>query len=135
MNYVPIVIEQTDKGERAYDLYSRLLKDRVIFFPQQPFEILPEFLSITDLVVVPQAERSASYAQVPAKIFDAMAMAKPIIATNVSDIPEILDGCGWIVDPGNPKQLAETIQYVFNHPFESKKMGYKAREKCKKDDY
>ena len=31
MNYVPIVIEQTDKGERAYDLYSRLLKDRVIF--------------------------------------------------------------------------------------------------------
>ncbi|MDX1923895.1 MAG: ATP-dependent Clp protease proteolytic subunit [Rickettsiaceae bacterium] len=31
MSYVPIVIEQTSKGERAYDIYSRLLKERVIF--------------------------------------------------------------------------------------------------------
>lgn len=29
-NLVPIVVEQTSKGERAYDIYSRLLKDRVI---------------------------------------------------------------------------------------------------------
>ncbi|MBI3735795.1 ATP-dependent Clp endopeptidase proteolytic subunit ClpP [Candidatus Sumerlaeota bacterium] len=29
--YVPYVIEQTDRGERAYDIYSRLLKDRIIF--------------------------------------------------------------------------------------------------------
>ena len=34
-------------------------------------------------------------------ITDAMAMAKPIIATNVNDMPEILNGCGWIVEPGN----------------------------------
>lgn len=31
MTYVPIVVEQTSKGERAYDIYSRLLKERVIF--------------------------------------------------------------------------------------------------------
>ena len=43
-------------------------------------------------------------------------MAKPIIATNVSDIPEILDGCGWFAEPENPKQLVETIQHVFDHP-------------------
>jgi len=29
--YIPIVIEQTGRGERAYDIYSRLLKDRIIF--------------------------------------------------------------------------------------------------------
>lgn len=28
---VPIVVEQTNRGERAYDIYSRLLKDRIIF--------------------------------------------------------------------------------------------------------
>ena len=28
---IPIVIEQTHRGERAYDIYSRLLKDRIIF--------------------------------------------------------------------------------------------------------
>ncbi len=31
MNLVPFVIEQTSRGERSYDIYSRLLKDRVIF--------------------------------------------------------------------------------------------------------
>jgi ATP-dependent Clp protease protease subunit len=30
-NYVPYVIEQTSKGERSYDIYSRLLKDRIVF--------------------------------------------------------------------------------------------------------
>ena len=29
--YVPIVVEQSGRGERAYDIYSRLLKDRIIF--------------------------------------------------------------------------------------------------------
>ena len=28
---IPMVIEQTNKGERSYDIYSRLLKDRIIF--------------------------------------------------------------------------------------------------------
>ncbi|MDI3538768.1 MAG: ATP-dependent Clp protease, protease subunit, partial [Bacillota bacterium] len=28
---VPMVVEQTNRGERAYDIYSRLLKDRIIF--------------------------------------------------------------------------------------------------------
>ena len=32
-NLVPIVIETTGRGERAYDIYSRLLKDRIIFLP------------------------------------------------------------------------------------------------------
>ena len=31
MNLVPIVVEQTSRGERSYDIYSRLLKERVIF--------------------------------------------------------------------------------------------------------
>ena len=31
MNYVPMVVEQSGRGERAYDIYSRLLKDRIIF--------------------------------------------------------------------------------------------------------
>ena len=31
MGYVPMVVEQSGQGERAYDIYSRLLKDRIIF--------------------------------------------------------------------------------------------------------
>jgi len=38
---VPIVIEQTGRGERAYDIYSRLLKDRIIFLG----EVIEEHLA------------------------------------------------------------------------------------------
>jgi ATP-dependent Clp protease protease subunit len=31
MGYIPMVVEQSSRGERAYDIYSRLLKDRIIF--------------------------------------------------------------------------------------------------------
>jgi len=31
MSLIPIVVEQTNKGERSYDIYSRLLKDRILF--------------------------------------------------------------------------------------------------------
>jgi ATP-dependent Clp protease protease subunit len=31
VNFIPIVVEQTGRGERAYDIYSRLLKERVVF--------------------------------------------------------------------------------------------------------
>ncbi len=31
MNFIPFVVEQTGRGERAYDIYSRLLKDRIVF--------------------------------------------------------------------------------------------------------
>ena len=31
MNLVPMVVEQTNRGERAYDIFSRLLKERIVF--------------------------------------------------------------------------------------------------------
>lgn len=35
MAYVPVVVEQTGRGERSYDIYSRLLKDRIIFLSDE----------------------------------------------------------------------------------------------------
>jgi glycosyltransferase involved in cell wall biosynthesis len=58
-------------------------------------------------------------------------MAKPIIATNVSDLADILSGCGWLVEPARPDELAKAIRYVLDNPEESKENGQKARERCK----
>ena len=35
MSLVPMVVEQTNRGERSYDIYSRLLKDRIIFLGEE----------------------------------------------------------------------------------------------------
>ena len=103
-----------------------------LWFGIQPFEAVPEFLSMSDVVVIPQRADAATMAQVPAKVFDAMAMAKPIIATGVSDLPEILEGCGWIVPPANREKLARTIKDVLENQGEAEAVGKKARKECER---
>lgn len=39
MNTIPYVIEQTDRGERSYDIFSRLLSDRIIFLGEEVSEL------------------------------------------------------------------------------------------------
>lgn len=40
MSVVPMVVEQTNRGERAYDIYSRLLKDRIVFLGTQVNDVV-----------------------------------------------------------------------------------------------
>lgn len=99
-------------------------------FGFQPFEMIPEFLAAADVVALMQKGDTASaQGQLPAKIFDAMAMAKPIISTKVSDIPTVLDGCGIVISD-NAKELALAISFIFDNPEEARKMGESARKRC-----
>jgi glycosyltransferase involved in cell wall biosynthesis len=106
------------------------VQERVVVFPKVPFEELPKYLSAADILVIPQRDTTDTQGQSPAKLFDAMAMAKPIITTRVSDIPEVLGENGYLVEPGNPEELGRTLQYVLDHPEEARKRGLRARERC-----
>ena len=117
-------------GKKLTKTAKEMLGDKYKGFGIQPFEKIPEYLNLADIFIIPQKKNFATVGQIPAKVFDAMAMAKPIIATNVSDLPEILDGCGWIVEPENPEKLAEAIQNVLKNPKEAEEIGQKARQKC-----
>lgn len=108
------------------------VRDRVVVLPKISFDKLPEYLSAADIVVIPQRRTSDSVGQMPAKLYDAMAMGKPIIATRVSDIAEVLADCGFLVNPGEPFKLAEIIRYVLGHPDEAYKKGVAARERCQR---
>ena len=121
-------------GTNLNDPYTKSLweqkKSYLKFIGQQPFEKIPEFLSAADLVVLPQKETYSARGQVPAKVFDAMMMGKPIIANNVSDLQNILNGCGIIVESGDIHSLATKIKYIFDNPDIAERMGNTAREKC-----
>jgi len=121
-------------GAGADQKYDKMLQElgrgKVILKSEIPFNDIPAYLHAADLVVLPQKKTRSGYGQIPAKIFDAMAMAKPIIATKVADMPLILEGCGIIVEPGDITVLAEKINWVFSNPLEAEEMGRKAREKC-----
>jgi glycosyltransferase involved in cell wall biosynthesis len=104
--------------------------DRVIHLGYQPHSAMPELLAMADLVALPQRRNAMTEAQIPAKVFEAMAMARPIVASAMSDLPDILDGCGVIVDPEDVGQLAHAVQDALADPARADAMGRRAREKC-----
>ena len=87
---IPIVVEQTGRGERAYDIYSRLLKDRIIFIGT-PIDDNVANLAIAQLLFL-EAEDSEKdinlYINSPGgqvtsgmAIYDTMQFIKPKVAT------------------------------------------------------
>jgi len=95
-----------------------------------PFHDVPRYLAAADVVAVPQRDTSDTRGQVPAKIFDAMALGRPIISTRVSMIPEILDGCGLLVTAGDVAALSRGIAHLLDHPEQAAALGALARERC-----
>jgi ATP-dependent Clp protease protease subunit len=90
MTLVPIVIEQTGRGERAYDIYSRLLKDRIIFIGTPIDDILANLVIAQMLFLEAEdAEKDINvYINCPGgivpsglAIYDTMQFVKPDIAT------------------------------------------------------
>jgi glycosyltransferase involved in cell wall biosynthesis len=102
----------------------------VTILPPQPLEKMPEFLSAVDAIVLAQRDTPAARGQVPAKLFDAMAMGKPIIATEVGDIPKVLSDCGILVKPDDRVALAEAIAFVRKNPPIAQELARKARARC-----
>jgi glycosyltransferase involved in cell wall biosynthesis len=96
-----------------------------------PFDDVPRYLIAADAVAVPQRATSDTVAQVPAKIFDAMALARPIVSTAVSMIPEILDGCGVLVPPGDVVALATALRRLLDDPAAAAELGRRARARCR----
>ncbi len=95
-----------------------------------PFDDVPCYLIAADVVAVPQRSTTDTVGQVPAKLFDAMALGRPIVSTSVSMIPEILEGCGVVVEPGDVAALAGAIKRLLDDPGEASTLGRRARERC-----
>jgi ATP-dependent Clp protease, protease subunit len=90
MSLVPIVVEQTSRGERSYDIFSRLLKDRIIFL-SEPIEDHVSSLIIAQMLFLEAEDPSKDiflYINSPGgvvtsglAIYDTMQYIKPDVAT------------------------------------------------------
>ncbi|MFD2670995.1 ATP-dependent Clp endopeptidase proteolytic subunit ClpP [Marinicrinis sediminis] len=90
MSYVPMVVEQTNRGERAYDIYSRLLKDRIIFLGTPVNDVVANSIIAQMLfLAADDPEKDISlYINSPGgsitagmAIFDTMQFIKPDVST------------------------------------------------------
>jgi len=122
------VIGASPDSDAGRGILARCPKARLI--PWVPFEQIPAFLSAADVVAVPQRLTSDTIGQVPAKLLDAMALGRPVVSTRVSMIPEILEGCGLLVEPGDVQGLAAAIARLLDDRTEAQALGSRARERC-----
>src|SRR2546428_7855238 len=116
---------------RAEDLaapeWGRFALDRI---PLVPYPALPRLLAAADVVAIPQLSSEPARYQMPMKVFEAMAMGKPIVASSVSDLPVILEGCGRLVPPVDVDELAAAICELINDPEGARTLGARARARC-----
>jgi glycosyltransferase involved in cell wall biosynthesis len=93
-------------------------------------DAMAEVVSAAHVVVVPQRDVATARAQFPLKLTDGMAMAKPILSTTVGDIPQILAGTGYLVEPVSPEQIAEQLSLIFRDLDAANQRGLRARDRC-----
>ena len=89
-NLVPMVVEQSSKGERAYDIYSRLLKERIIFLTGQINDNLASLVTAQLLFLEAEDPKKEIYLYINSPgglvtaglgIYDTMQYVKPDIST------------------------------------------------------
>ena len=109
---------------------DRAVREFVVTLGSQRKEDMPLYLALADVLVIPLADGLLAQSQTPCKVFEAMAVEKPVVASAVSDLPEILDGCGWTVPAGDAAKMAERIAFALDNPDEARDAGVAARAKC-----
>ncbi len=122
-------------GGSPYDRYDQELQQKwgdsyLIQLPKQPPDKMPLVVSAAHVVVVPQRDSPTTRAQFPLKLTDGMAMAKPILTTQVGDIPNILGDTGYIVEPQSPRSLAKGLESIFADYGAAQRLGQRARQRC-----
>ena len=89
-NLVPMVVEQSNKGERAYDIYSRLLKERIIFLTGQINDNVASLITAQLLFLEAEDPKKEIYLYINSPgglvtaglgIYDTMQYVKPDIST------------------------------------------------------
>jgi ATP-dependent Clp protease, protease subunit len=90
MHYIPYVIEQTGRGERSYDIYSRLLKERIIFLGSEVNDIVANVITAQLLFLESDDPERDIYLYINSPgglitaglaIYDTMRYIKPDVAT------------------------------------------------------
>ena len=90
-NLVPMVVEQSSKGERAYDIYSRLLKERIIFLTGQINDNVASLVTAQMLFLESENPKKDIFVYINSPgglvtaglgIYDTMQYIKPEVSTN-----------------------------------------------------
>jgi glycosyltransferase involved in cell wall biosynthesis len=84
----------------------------VLTIPPVSYALAMDWVAAADVVAVPQLDSSIGRTQAPAKIVDALAMGRAIVASDLSPIRELVGTAGLLVRPGSRDDLADGLRTV-----------------------
>ena len=104
------------------------LKD-VILIPSQPHEEVPKFLSAFDILCCPKIDCEINRAANPVKVPEYLSMCLPTVCSAVGGIIDTIeDGVdGFLVKPGDVKDLEEKLEWIILNPERAKEIGGNGR--------
>jgi glycosyltransferase involved in cell wall biosynthesis len=103
-------------GEGNIELVNQFKnRKNVIYVGRVPKEEVPKYISASDVVLVPFPKGVASHSISPLKLFEALSMGKPVVASNISGIEEVVkdDFYGKLVSD-DPNNWASAISVIAN---------------------
>jgi glycosyltransferase involved in cell wall biosynthesis len=117
---------QSDEMRKLLNYADRIgVKDSIIFTGYYPDKKLPKLYQAADVFAF-----STFYEHHPFAVLEALSTGLPVVTTSVGGIPETIESGknGFLVEPFNPKQFADRILYLLEHPAEASEMGSLARK-------
>lgn len=115
--------------ERLLAEKERLGLDNVLMLPQQPKELMPEILAASDASLVLLKNSELFRTVIPSKMFEVMAMARPIILGVAGESREIVEegGCGLCIEPENLDGLVAALEQLAASPELAASLGDSGR--------
>ncbi|MBU1108546.1 MAG: glycosyltransferase [Candidatus Riflebacteria bacterium] len=113
------------------------LEQQLIWHFKVSQTVVTEWLAGAAISIAPLVECSRNLIQgcCPIKIVESMAMGKPVIASDLPVVRELLEHnqTGWLIRPDRPAELARAIRILLAHPQERDRIGENARRKASTD--
>jgi len=106
------------------------IEDKVIFTDFIPHTDIPRYIATADICVAPFDDNEVTRCKSPLKIVEYMASGKPIVASDVGEVRNMMKGVGLLVEPGKPGALAKGILELAGNKKLRKTMAAAARQRA-----
>lgn len=114
---------------------AKAIKDKIVFTGFVPYEIVPDYLQLADIAVLPSMWEEPF----GLTIVEALAAGLPLVTTRSGGIPEICEGVATIVEKGDiVNNLVSAILNLYQHPDKRENMAIASLERAKlfdKEEY
>ena len=133
-NYPEAIFLIIGKGHRLSQLKElvrqRGLAGRIVFTDAIAYEFIPEYIAAADICVAPFEDNEITICKSPLKVAEYLASGKPIVASRVGEMRNMVAGAGLLVKPGDHLAVAEGIITLLKDEKLRQRMGLISRRRA-----